>query len=88
MNLSHAELTDGAFNYTQKYMNQKELGHYEKLQMLSCAYAHLYLKAAQQADAKSLGDAHTLIADCFQLLGDQVWAGKHKEVASSYFKRG
>jgi hypothetical protein len=87
MVFSHPELIEGAFNYTQKYLNQKDLGRDEQLQLMSCAYAHLYLKAANQATFKELGDAHMLIADCFKRLGDQVWADKHKETAQGYFKQ-
>lgn len=87
MEFSQVELTNGAKNYADKYLTQTDLGRDEKLQMLSCAYAFLYLKAASNCSMKELGEAHELIAKCFDRLGDSNWASKHLETASGYFKR-
>lgn len=87
MELSQVELINGAKNYADKYLSRSDLGHDEKLQMLSCAYAFLYLKAASKSPMKELGEAHELIAKCFDHLGDSNWASKHRTTSSGYFKQ-
>ena len=86
MEFSQDELTAGALNYSKKYLSQENLGRDEKLQMLSCAYAFLYLKAASQSSMKELAEAHELIANCFEKLGDINWASRHKETAKGYIQ--
>lgn len=86
MGFSQTELTNGALNYANQYLSQKDLGRDEKLQMLSCAYAFLYLKAASNSTMNELGEAHELIAKCFERLGDLTWASKHRETAKGYFQ--
>jgi hypothetical protein len=86
MEHSQNKLIQGAQDYANKYLTQETLGSAEKLQMLSCAYAYLYLKAAAQGSMKELGEAHELIAKCFERLEDSSWASKHREVAAGYFK--
>lgn len=87
MNFSQTELTSGALHYAQSYLSQKDLGKDEQLQMLSCAYAYLYLKAAAQSSSKDLGEAHELIARCFERLGESAWALKHRETAAGYSRQ-
>lgn len=87
MEFSQTELTNGAINYAHKYLAQENLGREEKLQMLSCAYAYLYLKAASNPKPTELGDAHDLIAKCFDKLEDPEWALRHRETAKGYFKK-
>jgi hypothetical protein len=86
VDFSQTELTSGALNYANKYLAQKELGRDEKLQMLSCAYAFLYLKAAANAALSELGEAHELIAKCFDRIGDSMWASKHRDTAKGYLQ--
>lgn len=86
MDFSQSELTNGAQNYANQYLSQQNLGQDEKLQMLSCAYAFLYLKAASKSSMNELAEAHELIAKCFERLGDSAWASKHRETAKTYLE--
>lgn len=87
MEFSQVELTNGALSNTSKYLSQASLGQDEKLQLLSCAYAFLYLKAASNASMKELGEAHELIAKCFERLEDLSWAAKHRQTAAGYLRQ-
>lgn len=87
MEFSQKDLTNGAINYAHQYLAQEKLGRDEKLQMLSCAYAFLYLKAASKPALAELGEAHELIAKCFDKIDDPEWAARHRETAKGYLKK-
>ena len=75
-----------AARWTKDYLAKESLGSAEELQMLSAAYAQLFLSACENKSRADLGTAHGAIADCFKKLGDNTWETKHRTLAAAYAK--
>lgn len=73
-----------AARWTKDYLSREKLGSAEELQMLSSAYAQLFLAACENKSPADLGKAHSTIADCFKKLGDANWEARHRTLANAY----
>jgi hypothetical protein len=73
-----------AIKWTEDYRNKAKLEADEELQMLACAYSTLFLKACAKKSKNELAEAHEVIAECFQRLGDQHWSARHSKLAAAY----
>lgn len=82
------QLLNESKRWTEDYKKRDVLGSAEELQMLSCAYATLFLTACANKSKMDLGIAHKQIAECFKKLGDSNWSHRHFTLADSYLKTG
>jgi hypothetical protein len=78
------QLLNEATRWTGDYQMKANLGADEELQMLSCAYSVLFLKVCANKPTKEIGEAHAIIAKCFERLGDNNWSGRHSKLADVY----
>ena len=80
------QLNKEAAKWAADYLSREKLGSDEELQMLSAAYAQLFLTACENKP-KELGPSHNVIADCFKKLGDEKWEARHRQLAKAYEKQ-
>lgn len=83
---THAILNKSAFDYCQFYLKKEILSSDEELQMIACAYTHLFLNAAAQANMKEFAKAHKLISTCLARIKEENLAKRHLSLSNAYSK--
>ena len=83
---THAALNKSAFDYCQFYLKKETLSSDEELQMLACAYAHLFLNAAAQTNTKEFAKTHKLISTCLTRIKEENLAKRHSNLSKAYSK--
>lgn len=70
----------------QLYLEKKTLSVDEELQLLSSAYAALFLKSIDHHPTAQIAKAHACLQTCFEKIGDTNLAKKHKLMEEAYRK--